>query len=244
MAFGGWATIGSPYSAEILSAAGLDWVGIDMQHGLVGFDRLPEILQALAIRRTPSLVRVPWNTQATIMQALDAGAHGVIVPFVNSASEAKDAVSACRYPPGGVRSWGLLRASLSSGAYDPEAANAATICGVMVETVQAIDSVESIARVPGVDAVIVGPRDLMLSAQTSTQLEATDASIDLYIERVVQACEAAGVIPGAFAPTREIAARWAGLGVRMIIAQSDSALLIAAAAELTEYLRASVPADR
>lgn len=241
-AFGGWSVFGSAYTAEVLSAAGFDWIGVDMQHGLIDAGLLPSILQAAAIRRTPTLVRVPWNSPLTIMQALDAGAHGVIVPFINSADEAKEAVAACRYPPEGSRSWGLMRAGLSIG-HDAERANADLICAVMIETNEALDAVDSIACVGGIDALFVGPRDLMLSMSTGTTSPVGIDALASALQRVVEACRAAGIVAGAFAPTREEAVRWAGLGLQMIAAPSESAMMISAAGELVAYLHSQTNAD-
>ncbi len=95
-------------SAELLASAGFDWVCVDLQHGLISFAEACQQLLALDARRVPALVRVSWNEPHLIMRMLDAGAAGVIVPMVNSATEAAAAVSACRYPPKGSRSWGLL----------------------------------------------------------------------------------------------------------------------------------------
>src|SRR3979409_48696 len=107
---GAWCTIPSPWTAEVASRSGHDWVCVDTQHGLIGYDVMLPMLQAISAGGAPSFVRVPWNEPGTIMKALDAGAGGVIVPMVNSAEEARAAVGACRYPPPGFRSEGPTRA--------------------------------------------------------------------------------------------------------------------------------------
>jgi 4-hydroxy-2-oxoheptanedioate aldolase len=96
---GGWCTLPSAFSAELMGRSGFDWVCIDTQHGLVGYDQMVLMLQGLAITGTPAFVRVRWNEPGEIMKALDAGAQGVVVPMVNSAEEAVSAVAASRYPP-------------------------------------------------------------------------------------------------------------------------------------------------
>src|SRR6188472_3307480 len=120
---GGWCAIPSAFSAEVLACAGFDWVCIDMQHGLIGYDQMTAMIQALDARGVATLVRVEWNEPSPIMKALDTGAQGVIVPMVNSATEAVAATRACRYPPLGHRSWGPVRASLGDTSFDPESAN-------------------------------------------------------------------------------------------------------------------------
>jgi len=101
---GGWCVIPSPFSAELMGLSGFDWVCLDMQHGLIGYDALVPMLQALSRTGTPSFVRVPWNPPDHIMKALDAGAQGLGGPMVNSTAEAEAATGACRYPPRGDRS--------------------------------------------------------------------------------------------------------------------------------------------
>ncbi|HEY3194225.1 MAG TPA: aldolase/citrate lyase family protein, partial [Candidatus Dormibacteraeota bacterium] len=107
---GAWCTIPSPWTAEVAARSGHDWVCIDTQHGLIGYDVMLPMLQAISAGSVPSFVRVPWNEPGAIMKALDAGAGGVIVPMVNSVEQAKAAVDACRYPPHGIRSMGPTRA--------------------------------------------------------------------------------------------------------------------------------------
>ena len=117
-------TVADTLTAEVLGRSGFDWVGIDMQHGALAEDALFPALQALSSCDTPALVRVRWNEPATIMRALDFGAAGVIVPMVESAEQAAFAVSACRYPPTGVRSWGPVRARYLQTPYTAAGADA------------------------------------------------------------------------------------------------------------------------
>src|SRR5690606_6731552 len=133
-AIGGWCSIPSPVTAEIVGRSGFDWVCIDTQHGLIGYDQMVPMLQALSATGTPVLVRVPWNRPEHVMKALDAGAHGIIVPMVNTADEAARAVEAAKYPPGGTRSWGPLRAAMAAPSYSAPEANRRTFVAVMIET--------------------------------------------------------------------------------------------------------------
>ena len=123
VALGGWCMIPSAFGAEIVSASGCDWVCIDQQHGLIDDGDMRLMVQATAIRRTPTVVRVPWNEPGAIMRALDAGADGVIIPMVNSKEEAERAAFATRYPPGGYRSWGALRSGMARRDFSPASAN-------------------------------------------------------------------------------------------------------------------------
>src|SRR2546423_9504444 len=130
---GGWCAIPSAFPAELMGRCGFDWVCVDTQHGLVGYDQMALMLQALSITGTPAFVRVPWNEPGAIMRALDAGAQGVIVPMVNSAAEARQAVAACPQVPGGVRSRGPSRDRLH-GPVKPLAADRPDGCVGSAET--------------------------------------------------------------------------------------------------------------
>ena len=230
--FGGWATLGDPYAAELLGRAGFDWVGLDVQHGLIPPSAVPELLRALAVTSTPALVRVSWNAPEEIMRVLDAGANGVIVPLVNSAEEARAAVAACRYPPDGTRSWGPARAALGTPGYDVPTANAAVICAVMAETAAAVERIDEIASVPGVDAVFIGPRDLALSYGEDME------RLERGVAAVRDACRRAGIVPGIYAPTGAAeATRRARDGFRLVGLTADATLLTQAAAALLAGIR-------
>jgi 4-hydroxy-2-oxoheptanedioate aldolase len=222
---GGWCLIPSPFCAEVMAAAGFDWICIDTQHGLIGYSTMLAMLQAVDGRRVPALVRVAWNDPSMIMKALDAGSAGVIVPMVNSAVEAEAAAKACRYPPEGFRSWGPTRAALSDVDFTPEVANRRVVCVVMVETVEAVRRVHEIAAVPGVDGIFIGPWDLSLSAGGDIESPGrTTRDIEL-IESVSEACRREGVIAGVACGAAEDVHRWREAGFLMFSLLSDVALL-------------------
>ena len=132
--YGGWLTIPSPYSAEIMAHQGFDYVCIDMQHGAIGYQVAVEMLVAISTGASTPVVRVPWNEPGIIGNMLDAGAMGIIIPMVNSADEVHAAVSACRYPPQGARSYGPGRVTLYAGADYFAHANDEVACIPMIET--------------------------------------------------------------------------------------------------------------
>src|SRR6266545_3811876 len=162
-ALGGWLTVPSSLSAEVMAHAGFDWLCVDMQHGVIGYQVAVTMLQAISTTETVPFVRVPWNEQGTIMKALDAGAYGVVVPIVNTAAEAAAAVAACRYPPLGIRSHGPIRAALYGGRDYIARGNDEVLCIVQVETKESVENLDEILAVSGVDAVYIGPADLSLS---------------------------------------------------------------------------------
>jgi 4-hydroxy-2-oxoheptanedioate aldolase len=241
--FGGWASIGNAYVTELLGRSGFDWVGIDTQHGLVANHEVAGMLQALAITRTPAIVRVGWNSPDLIMRVLDAGANGVIVPMIDSADDARAAVAACRYPPEGTRSFGVSRAALGVPAYGPKTGNDSVICAVMIETLGATDALDEILSVPGVDAIFIGPSDLALSHGYEPSMDAADPAVARTVLEIRDACRAAGVTPGIFAGTPETAARWADEGFQLIALLSDAALVAQGAHAMVSRLSARTAAQ-
>ncbi|MBI4312297.1 MAG: 2,4-dihydroxyhept-2-ene-1,7-dioic acid aldolase [Chloroflexi bacterium] len=160
----GWLSTGSPYVAEIMAHAGFDAVILDLQHGM-GFttEKAIQCMQAISTTDTVPLCRMAWNDPKDIQFVLDAGAYGVIVPLVNTKAEAEHAVGAAKYPPLGYRSTGVNRARLYGGADYVQNANQETFVLVMIETMQAVNNLEEIAKVKGLDGFYVGPGDLAVS---------------------------------------------------------------------------------
>jgi 4-hydroxy-2-oxoheptanedioate aldolase len=234
---GGWCVVPSHITAELMGRAGFDWVCIDTQHGLIGYDQMLSMLQALSATGTPAFVRVPWNEPAEIMKALDAGAEGVIVPMVNSVEDARRAVGACRYPPQGYRSWGPTRASLQTSGFGPESANRATVCIVMIETVEGMAAMDEILAVAGVDGVYVGPNDLAVTHGMKPDATASDPEHRRLIEAILQACERRSLIAGIHCAGTDTAIRWREAGFRMLNVDNDSVFLRGGAARVLEALR-------
>jgi 4-hydroxy-2-oxoheptanedioate aldolase len=226
---GGWCSIPSSFSAEMMGRCGFDWVCIDTQHGVIGYDEMVPMLQALSITRTPAFVRVPWNQPDHIMKALDAGAQGVIVPMVSSEEDARAAVAAAKYPPLGTRSWGPIRAALDVAGYSPESANRRTIVAVMIETPGGVRNLDAILSVPGVDAVYVGPSDLALGHGMTPTLAVSDPEHEKLIDTIIQACRRHGKVAGIHCDGAETVRRWHARGYAMFTAGSDAALMRSAA---------------
>jgi len=226
---GGWLSIPSPFSAELMGRSGFDWVCIDTQHGVIGYDQMMPMLEALSITATPAFVRVPWNQPDHIMKSLDAGAQGVIVPMVNSEDDARAAVAAAKYPPMGMRSWGPIRAALDVPDYSPETANRRTIVAVMIETPGGVENLDAILAVPGVDAVYVGPSDLALGHGMTPTLNATDPEHVRLIETIVDRCRQHGIVAGIHCDSVETVHRWHARGYGMFTVGSDAALMRGAA---------------
>jgi 4-hydroxy-2-oxoheptanedioate aldolase len=237
-ALGGWLTVPSSMSAEIMAHAGFDWVCVDMQHGLIDYAQMVHMLQGISSAKTVPLVRVPRNEPGIIGKSLDAGAWGIIVPMVNSQEEAEEAVAACRYAPLGIRSYGPLRANYSAGFDYFERANRQVACIVMVETQVAVDNVEAIVSVPGVDAVYIGPADLSVTLGLSPAPDHAEPSFTDALERVLDACRRHDVVPG-IAGNAETAVKRLEQGFRFVEVASDARLLGVGAGNALERVRPS-----
>lgn len=229
--FGAWCTIPSPWTAELAARSGHDWVCIDTQHGLIGYDAMLPMLQAVGATGVTSLVRVSWNEPGAIMKALDAGAGGVIVPMVNSVDEARRAAGACRYPPDGYRSMGPIRARVVNDGWR------LPLCVVMIETVDAVNHAGEILAVPGIDAVFIGPNDLAVSAGLDSGYEGRHPEHRRLILSVLDAARSHGVTAGIMCGAPGVARQWSDAGFQMLALQSDSQLLAGASSQIVTEAR-------
>ena len=162
LSIGSWITLAHPAIAEIMANAGFDWLAVDMEHSVITIREAEELIRVIGLCGASPLVRLSYNDPIQIKRVMDAGAHGVIVPMVNSAVEAEQAVASVRYPPQGKRGVGLARAQgygTSFSAYK-DWLSTESIVIVQIEHIQAVENLASILSVDGVDGFIVGPYDL------------------------------------------------------------------------------------
>ena len=227
VAYGGWLSLPSSLSAEIMATEDFDYVCIDMQHGGIDYQTAMTMLQAISTTETMPFARVPWNEPGIIMKMLDAGAMGVIIPMVNSVEEAQAAVAACRYFPEGNRSFGPLRATMYAGADYFAHANEEVACIPMIETEQALDNLDDILSVPGVDAVYVGPADLSITLGQQPAM-ANEGRFEEARQRIAAACKEHGVIAGIHA-SAQLAEKHAAAGFQLVTISSDQGGMRAAA---------------
>ena len=226
-ALGAWLMLRDPLIAEAAANAGFDYVCVDMQHGLAGFSETMAMLQAMARSATTPLVRVPWNEPGIIGRALDAGAMGVIIPMVNSPEEAAQAVAACRYAPVGRRSFGPLAAGTRYGPTYYAGANDRVACIPMIETKQAVDHIDEILDVPGIDAIYVGPADLSLTYGLPPAMDNPGEPFDGALRAIVESCARHGVTPGIHA-NADLSKKRSTSGFRMITVGFDIGPITAA----------------
>jgi 2-keto-3-deoxy-L-rhamnonate aldolase RhmA len=223
-------------AADLLAGAGFDWLFVDAEHGALEPRDVLLLLQTVA-GRTPCLVRVPTLDEAWIKRALDAGADGIIVPQVGHVEQAERSVRFAHYPPKGTRGLGTARANrygLALAEHLRTVSEQVTVV-VQAETADAVRNIEGIARVPGLDAVFVGPYDL--SASLGHPGEVGHADVRAAISRIAAACSAAGVRTGIFAMGPDPLGPWAREGFTLLAAGVDGALLGEAAAGVLRGLR-------
>ena len=220
-----------------MARSGFEWVCIDQQHGMVNPDALVPMIQALSITGTPVFVRVAWNDPAVIMRALDSGAQGVIVPLVNTAEDAERAVDAARYPPRGGRSWGPARPLHEIAGYTPEVGDRRTIVTVQIETVEAVENLDAILAVPGVDGVFVGPSDLALTAGWLPTLTPSVDEHRAMILRILEVAHAHDTVAGIYCGGPAMAVEWRDAGFDMLAVTSDSIILKTGAIAALQQVR-------
>lgn len=172
---GSWMQIPHPSVAEIMGQAGYDWVAVDMEHGAVAVNQLPDLFRALELGNTLPLARIAHGQPKDCKQALDAGAGGIIVPMIESAAQLVAVRDACRWPPAGTRGVGFSRANLFGKYFDAYREEAqAPLLVAMIEHHRAVAELESILSVEGLDAILIGPYDLSASMGLTAQFEHPD----------------------------------------------------------------------
>ncbi|RJQ65659.1 MAG: 2,4-dihydroxyhept-2-ene-1,7-dioic acid aldolase [Desulfobacteraceae bacterium] len=239
---GCWLGMGSPISAEIMARAGFDWVIIDMEHGPGDNMTLISQFQALNGSNTLPIVRVPWNDFVMIKRVLDAGAYGILVPYINTKEEAEAAVRACKYPPEGIRG---IAGSTRAAWFNRNAmnyfsrANDEILIIVQIETRTAVENLDGILSVPGVDGIFVGPMDLATSLghiynPGVPEVQSVILSIE---EKVNQTDKFMGTISANWRQARELYER----GYRLVSLMADGNALAAVAADKIDEFRKEFP---
>ena len=236
LALGTILSLNSPEVAEILSGLGFDWIFIDAEHSTLDPHDLQAIFQAVG-ESTPCVVRIPTLDEIMVKKTLDAGAAGLLVPQVHNAGQAEQLVQWGRYHPAGSRGLGFGRAQGYGLKVDDylETANETILLSVQAESAEAVKNIESIVRVAGLDAVLVGPYDLSASLGLPGQVDHPD--VKAAIQRVAEACQQAGMPIGIFGMTAEAVRPYIERGFRFIVAGVDTVLLGKAASRLLDQLR-------
>ena len=234
-----WSSLSSNYSVEVIAGAGFDWILLDMEHSPNDLESLLAQLQAAAPYPAHPVVRVPWNDMVAMKRILDVGAQSLLVPYVSTAEEARAAVAHTRYPPKGVRGVaGTTRATRFGRIKDYAKRAHEEICVlVQVETQAALDNIESICAVDGVDGVFVGPADLHASMGYTGEIAnpKVKPTIDDAIRRIRKAAKA----PGILTPSEEDARRWLDCGALFVAVGADVGILARGAEALAAKFKKS-----
>ena len=236
-AINGWLAIPSSFSAEVMAHQGWDTLTIDLQHGVIDYAAMVPMLQAISTTHTVPIVRVPWLEPGILMKALDAGAYGVICPMINTREDAQRLVHYTHYAPQGTRSFGPIRASLYGGTDYPRHANTTIVTFAMIETAQALDNLDAILSVEGLDAIYIGPSDLSLSLGCKPVFDDVEPPVQQAIEHIVARAKAHGVVAGIHNGRADVARARVALGFRFVTLGSDARLLAAGSQELLAAMR-------
>lgn len=235
--FGTMLTLPSGTVAEILSDAGFDWLFVDAEHGPFEAAELQLVLQTVS-RRTPCLVRVPSHGEVPIKRSLDLGAAGIIVPQVNTAAQAELMVEYARYAPLGARGVGIGRAhgyGLDFQGYI-DRANEQTTVIVQTEHICSVENIEEIARIPGVDGVLIGPYDLSASMGLMGQID--HPSVVEAIDHVTRVCQSANMKLGIFGVTTKAVRPYMERGYTLLVTGVDTVMLGLSARKVLDDMKA------
>jgi len=239
---GAWSQLCSPASTEILCRAGFDWILIDMEHSPGDMQTLLAMLQAMGGYGAVPIVRAPWNDMVWIKRILDAGAYGVMIPSVNTREQAMAAVQACKYPPVGVR--GIAGSPRAAGfGRDTvsylKRANDEILVILQVETPQAVENMDEIGKVPGVDVLFIGPMDL--STSMGHLGDPGHPEVQAAITKVEAKAKALGIPLGTISGGWEQAKSLYDRGYQLITLLSDVILLSRSSADSMAKFREAFP---
>jgi 4-hydroxy-2-oxoheptanedioate aldolase len=220
-----WSSLSSNYSVEVIAGAGFDWILLDTEHSPADLENLLTQLQAAAPYPTHPVVRVPWNDMVTIKRVLDIGAQSLLVPYVSTAEEAASAVSRTRYPPAGLRGVaGTTRATRFGRVKDYARRAQEEICLlVQVETQAALDNIEAICGIDGIDGVFIGPADL--HASMGYPGEIANPKVKPLIDEAIRRIRKCGCAPGILTPNEADARHWLDCGALFVAVGADVGIL-------------------
>jgi 4-hydroxy-2-oxoheptanedioate aldolase len=237
-AVNGWLAIGNSFSAETMAHQGWDSLTIDLQHGVVDYTALVPMLQAISTTATVPMARVPWLEPGILMKVLDAGAYGVICPMVNTRDDAARLVAYTHYAPRGTRSFGPIRGLLYGGADYPQHADRTIVVFAMIETAEALDNLDSILSVEGLDAIYIGPSDLSLALGCKPAFDEVDPKVDQAISHILARAQAHNVVAGIHNGLPEVALARIARGFRFVTVGSDARMMAAASQQVLAKMRA------
>ena len=234
---GTWLMAAAPATAEAMGYSGFDFLVVDMEHVPIEVSDLAHILRAIGCTPADAVVRLAWNDQVLVKRVLDAGAQTIMLPFVQTAEEARLAVSYAKYPPEGVRGVAAVhRGSRFGRAADYlKRANDQVAVIVQLETPEAIERMPEIAAVPGIDALFVGPGDLAAAMGHIGNI--AHPEVQALIEKAARMAREAGKPVGIVGPNPDMVRRFIGYGYGYVAVASDIAMMTSRASEWLGSLR-------
>jgi 4-hydroxy-2-oxoheptanedioate aldolase len=238
-AINGWLAIPNGFSAETMAQQGWDTLTIDLQHGVVDYQAMVGMLQAISTTSVVPVVRVPWLEPGILMKTLDAGAYAVICPMVNTREDAQKLVAWTHYAPRGTRSFGPIRALLYGGADYPQRANETIVVFAMIETAQALDNLDAIMSVEGLDAIYIGPSDLSLALGCTPTFDDVDPRAADAIDHILGRAKAHGLKAGIHNGAPESALKRIAMGFDFVTVSSDARLMAAGAQQVIAKMHAA-----
>ena len=234
---GSWLMSGSPVVAEAMGCVGFDYLVLDMEHVAIDVPDAMAMMQAIHATGTPVLVRMVWNDMVLVKRILDAGAQSIMLPYVQNAAEARLAVSYAHYPPAGVRGVaGLHRASRWGNVKNYlKEADGEIMVTVQLETLGALEKIEEIAAVEGLDGLFIGPADL--SASMGLLGDMNNSRVQELLERGAKYCNKVGKPIGIVAGTPEMAKRYVDYGYDHVAVGVEMGMLVSRANEYLASMR-------
>ncbi|HET6572795.1 MAG TPA: aldolase/citrate lyase family protein [Fimbriiglobus sp.] len=238
-AVGTWLTLGSITAARFLARAGFDWLTVDIEHNLMGMETATHMFASVADAGCPVLARVPSNRHDHIKRVLDNGAHGVVVPMVNTRQEALDAVAACLYPPRGTRSVGgavhALNFAATPADYYAKVDDEIAIV-LQCEHIQAVRDFDAVFSVPGIDAVFVGPNDLSASMRSADGKPPSPEAFQQALADILAGCRRNKVAAGIHTFSVEDATKRIAEGWQFVAVSSELRFMVDGAKRVVDGL--------
>lgn len=241
---GTWLSLGSIVASRFLARAGFAWLTVDIEHSLVDTETATHMFATIADAGCIALGRVPANRHDHIKRVLDNGAHGIVVPMVNSRAEAEQAVAACLYPPAGDRSVGGSVHALNFGATANdyyERANDEILIVLQCEHIQAVENADAIFSVPGIDAIFVGPNDLAASMRTKDGKPPSAEATKQVMKRILEACRRNKVAAGCHCGSAEDAKQRIAEGWQFLAVGSELRMMLDGANDIVKKLGSALP---
>ena len=234
----GWLSIPSTVSAEAMAHQGWDSLTIDVQHGLVDYTNVLPMLQTISSTNVTPLTRVNWNEPGQIMKLLDAGSYGVICPMVSNKKQAESFVQACMYPPNGHRSFGPIRGLIYGGADYAKHADNEMLKFAMIETKEALEKLDEIMSVKGLDGIYIGPADLSFSLNEEPGFDRPE-NTKAYSEilKILEHAKKNNIFAGIHNATPDYAKKMIAKGFNFVTVSADLRAMTSRAKEIVETMK-------